>query len=173
MVILSCLAKKNQNLNLRKKSSVYYWKLHFQGRNAHKPPFSVINWTFFPQIQISIFLREATQNDHIRLLYKFETKHFFLDCVGSCGYAAASVNQIEFIHKHDLSFKFSFYFRPGLILSLRSTAILGKPSTSLESSSPQSRWSGQQKKSTKTTWVLITDVMNYFVKCTDNQVLIK
>ena len=26
----------------------------------------------FPQVQISIFLREATQNDHIRLLYKFE-----------------------------------------------------------------------------------------------------
>ena len=25
MVTLSCLAKKNQNLNLRKKSSVYYW----------------------------------------------------------------------------------------------------------------------------------------------------
>ena len=93
MVILSCLAKKNQNLNLRKKSSVYYWKLHFQGRNAHKPPFSVINWTFFPQIQISIFLREATQNDHIRLLYKFETEHFFFGCVGSCGYAAASVKK--------------------------------------------------------------------------------
>ena len=33
---------------------------------------SVINWTFFPLIQILIFLREATQNDHIRLLYKFE-----------------------------------------------------------------------------------------------------
>ena len=82
MVILSCLAKKNQNLNLRKKSSVYYWKLHFQGRNAHKPPFSVINWTFFPQIQILIFLREATQNDHIRLLYKFETEHFFLVVLG-------------------------------------------------------------------------------------------
>ena len=46
MVILSCLAKKNQNLNSRKKSSVYYWKLCFQVRNAHKPPFSVINWTF-------------------------------------------------------------------------------------------------------------------------------
>ena len=72
MVILSCLAKKNQNLNSRKKSSVYYWKLRFQGRNACKLPFLVINWTFFPRIQILIFLREATQNDHIRLLYKFE-----------------------------------------------------------------------------------------------------
>ena len=91
IVILSCLVKKNQNLNLRKKKSVYYWKLRFQGRNACKLPFLVINWTFFPQIQISIFLREATQNDHIRLLYKFETEHFFFGCVGSCGYAAASV----------------------------------------------------------------------------------
>ena len=72
MVILSCLAKKNQNLNLRKKSSVYYWKLRFQGRNACKLPFLVINWTFFPRIQILIFLCETTQNDHNRLLYKFE-----------------------------------------------------------------------------------------------------
>ena len=38
MVILSCLVKKNQNLNSRKKSSVYYWKLRFQGRNACKLP---------------------------------------------------------------------------------------------------------------------------------------
>ena len=71
MVILSCLAKKNQNLNSRKKSSVYYWKLRFQGRNACKLPFLVINWTFFPRIQILIFLPEATQNNHIRLLSKF------------------------------------------------------------------------------------------------------
>ena len=48
MVILSCLAKKNQNLNSWKKSSVYYWKLRFQGRNTCKLPFLVINWTFFP-----------------------------------------------------------------------------------------------------------------------------
>ena len=38
-----------------------------------------------------IFLRKATQNDHFRLLYKFETEHFFFGCVGSCGYAPASV----------------------------------------------------------------------------------
>ena len=52
-----------------------------------KTQLSVINWTFFPQIQILIFLREATQNDHIRFLYKFEkdTKNWF------CGYAPASV----------------------------------------------------------------------------------
>ena len=92
MVILSCLAKKNQNLNSRKKSSVYYWKLRFPARNTHKPPFSVIKWTFFPQIQISSFLREATQNDHIRLLYKFENDQKKIGCVGSCGYASASVN---------------------------------------------------------------------------------
>ena len=72
MVILSCLAKKNQNLNVRKKSSVYYWKGRFVGVSALKMQLSVINWTFFPQIQILIFLCEATQNDHIRLLYKFE-----------------------------------------------------------------------------------------------------
>ena len=94
MVILSCLAKKNQNLNARKKSSVYYWKLRFQARNPHKPPFSVINWTFFPRIQILIFLREATQNDHIRLLYKFENDQKNFGCVGSCGYAPASVKSL-------------------------------------------------------------------------------
>ena len=91
MVILCWLAKKNQNLNLRKKSSVYYWKLRFPARNTHKPPFSVIKWTFFPRVQISIFLREATQNDHIRLLYKFENDQKKFGCVGSCGYAPASV----------------------------------------------------------------------------------
>ena len=46
---------------------------------------------FFPRIQILIFLREATQNDHIRLLYKFENDQKQLGCVGSCGYAPASV----------------------------------------------------------------------------------
>ena len=55
MVILSCLAKKNLNLNLRKKSSVYYWKLHFQARNPHKPPFSIINWTFFLKFKFWFF----------------------------------------------------------------------------------------------------------------------
>ena len=80
MVILSCVAKKNKNLNLRKKSSVYYWKLRFQGRNTCKLPFLVINWTFFPRIQILFFLCETTQNDHNSLLYKFENdqKKFLL-----------------------------------------------------------------------------------------------
>ena len=36
MVILSCLAKKNQNLNSRKKSSVFYWKGRFAGVSALK-----------------------------------------------------------------------------------------------------------------------------------------
>ena len=42
---------------------------------------------------MSIFLREATRNDHIRLLYKFENNQKKIDCVGSCGYAPASVNK--------------------------------------------------------------------------------
>ena len=57
MVILSCLAKKNQNLNSRKKSSVYYWKLRFQGRNACKLPFLVINWPFFLKFKFWSLLR--------------------------------------------------------------------------------------------------------------------
>ena len=69
MVSLSCLI---WNLNLRKKSSLYYWKGRFVGISGWKTQLSVINWTFFPQVQILIFLRKATQNDHIRLLYKFE-----------------------------------------------------------------------------------------------------
>ena len=28
------------------------------------------DWTFFPRVQISIFLRQATQGDHIRLLHR-------------------------------------------------------------------------------------------------------
>ena len=54
MVILSCFAKKNQNLNARKKSSVYSWKGRFVGVSALKTQLSVINWTFFPRIQIQI-----------------------------------------------------------------------------------------------------------------------
>ena len=63
----------------------------FAGVCALKTQLSVINWTFFPRIQILIFLREATQNDHIRLLYKFENDQKNFGCVGSCGYAPASV----------------------------------------------------------------------------------
>ena len=42
-----------------------------------------------------IFLREATQNDHLRLLYKFENDQKKIGCVGSCGYAPASVNYFQ------------------------------------------------------------------------------
>ena len=48
------------------------------------------NFTLF-RIQILIFLRETTQNDHNRLLYKFENDQKKIGCVGSCGYAPASV----------------------------------------------------------------------------------
>ena len=74
-----------------KKSSVYYWKGGFVGVSGLKTQLSVINWFFFPQIHILIFLREKTQNDHNRLLYKFENdqKNFGFD--RSCGYAPASV----------------------------------------------------------------------------------
>ena len=89
MVILSCLAKKNQNLNARKKSSVYSWKGRFMGVSALKTQLSVINWTFFPRIQILIFLRETSHNDNKRLLYKFKNGQTFSGCVGSCGYAPA------------------------------------------------------------------------------------
>jgi hypothetical protein len=67
-VILSCLAKKNRTLNSREKSSVYYWKGSFVDLSGLKTQLSVINWTFFSRISISIIL----WNDHIRLLYKFE-----------------------------------------------------------------------------------------------------
>ena len=83
MVILSCLAKKNQNLNSREKSSVYYWKGRFAGISALKTHLLVINWTFI--LQILIFLHETTQNDHNRLLCKFENDQKKLGCVGSCG----------------------------------------------------------------------------------------
>ena len=39
MVILSCLAKKNQNLNSRKKSSVYYWNWVFKPETPTNLPF--------------------------------------------------------------------------------------------------------------------------------------
>ena len=83
-------------------------KVASQAWNAHKPPFSVRNWTFFPRIQILIFLRESTQNDHIRLLYKFENYQKKFGCVGSCGYAPASVkwHQRHFIVNYVSFFSF-------------------------------------------------------------------
>ena len=87
--------EEKSKFEFEEKSSVYYWKLRFQGRNACKPPFSVINWTFFPRIQILISLCETTQNDHNRLLYKFENDQKKIGCVGCCGYAPASVKSIK------------------------------------------------------------------------------
>ena len=59
---------------------------------------------YFPQVQISIFLREATQNDHIRLLYKFENDQKKFGCVWSCGYAPASVKYISSLMKKLMHF---------------------------------------------------------------------
>ena len=42
-----------------------------------------------------IFLCETTQNDHNRLLYKFENDQKKFGCDGSCGYAPASVKYIS------------------------------------------------------------------------------
>ena len=76
-----------------KKSSVYYWKGRFVGVSGLKTQLSLINWTFFPHIQILIFHREATQDDHIRSLYKFGTEIKNFGCVESCAYAPDSVKK--------------------------------------------------------------------------------
>ena len=67
-------------MNPRKKTSVYYWKLSFHATNFRKSPFSVINWTFFSQVQILIFLHEATQSDHIRWLLIWTVYKMFWLC---------------------------------------------------------------------------------------------
>ena len=77
--------EKKFNLLLSNKGSLR------PGVSALKTQLSVIRWTFFPQIQILIFLCQTTQNDHNRLLYKFENDQKKFGCVGSCGYAPASV----------------------------------------------------------------------------------
>ena len=83
--------KKNQSLNARIKSSVYSLKSEVCGRiDLENATFSN-KLNFFPRIQILIFFREATQNDHIRLLHKFENDQKKFVCVGICGYAPASV----------------------------------------------------------------------------------
>ena len=65
------------------------------GVSVLKTQLSVINLTCFPRVQILIFLLEATQNDHIRLLYKFENDQKKFGCVGSCGYAPGLLNIIK------------------------------------------------------------------------------
>ena len=61
--------------------------------SSHKPQFSVTLSTKmnFPQVQILIFLREATKGDHIRQLYQFKQCTTFFGCLGSCGYVPPSV----------------------------------------------------------------------------------
>ena len=56
-----------------------------------------------------IFLRETTQNDHNRLLYKFENDQKNFGCVGSCGYAPASVKTYPKMSEGGLS-PFECYF---------------------------------------------------------------
>ena len=81
MVPLSWFMKKNWNLNLAKKSSfciengTFYLKL-----SVIKLKSSILStkWTFFRQVQISIFLHKSTQWDHRRLLHKFQKGIFFL-----------------------------------------------------------------------------------------------
>ena len=52
------------------------------GVSGLKTQLSVINWTFFPRIQILIFLHETTQNDHNRMLYTFENDQKNLAVLG-------------------------------------------------------------------------------------------
>ena len=85
MVTLSCLAKKIK---------IWIWgkKLSLSVKPTESWVFkpqtcSLSNkLNFFPQVQTLIFLYEATQNDHIRVLVY---KKF--GCVGSCGYVPPSV----------------------------------------------------------------------------------
>ena len=95
MVTLSCLVKKIKIWTGGKKVQFITENVDFLKFVAWKTTqISVINWTFFSSGSNFDFLREATQNDHIRLLYKFE-KDEKIGCVGSCGYAPASVKSLE------------------------------------------------------------------------------
>ena len=58
--------------------------------SSHILPVSVINWTCVSRLLILIFLRKATQGDHIRLLYQFEQCTFF-GVKGHCGSVPHSV----------------------------------------------------------------------------------
>ena len=81
MVPLSWFMKKNWNLNLGKKSSFCIENGTFCLKlSVIKLKSSIFStkWTFFPQIQISIFLHKSTQWDHRRLLHKFQEETFFL-----------------------------------------------------------------------------------------------
>ena len=51
-----------------------------------------------------IFLSEATQNDHIRLLYTFENNQKKFGGVGSCEYAPASIKKKYILRKLELTY---------------------------------------------------------------------
>jgi len=57
MVTLSCLVTKKQKFKIRNLLKVEF--------SSHKLPVSVINWTYVSRLLILIFLRKATQGDHI------------------------------------------------------------------------------------------------------------
>ena len=76
--------EKKFTLLLKREVWGYFWLENATFSNKLK---------FLPQVQISIFLHKATQNDHIRLLYTFENNQKKIGCFGSCGYAQASVKK--------------------------------------------------------------------------------
>ena len=80
MVILSCLVKKNQNLNLRKKRFSLLLKREVCRR------FCLENATFSNKLN---FLSSDSNFDYGIRLKMIKKK---ICCVGSCGYAPASVN---------------------------------------------------------------------------------
>ena len=99
MVPLSWFMKKNWNLNLGKKSSFCIENGTFCLKlSVIKLKSSIFStkWTFFPQIQISIFLHKSTQWDHRRLLHKFQEETFFFTCVWICLYMPTTVKNSFF-----------------------------------------------------------------------------
>ena len=81
--ILSCPVKKNPKLEFEGTKFSLLLKVEFS-RQKRLQTFLISNkLNFFPRIQILIFLHEATQNDHNRLLYKFENDQKNVGCVVS------------------------------------------------------------------------------------------
>ena len=72
MVTLSCLAKKNQNLSPRKKKFSLVPKMEVCGLKTQQISIFSTKLNFFPRVQTLIVLHQATQGDHIRLLYQFK-----------------------------------------------------------------------------------------------------
>ena len=101
MVTLSCFAKKNKNLSPRKKSSVYYWKWRFPKVCGMKTQLSLINWTLFPRVHISIiFARQLSVTIIGGCITLFEQcTNFF--CF--CGYMPPSVKLLVNVIKKSKS----------------------------------------------------------------------